>query len=477
MSSVHSRPIIESDGNNLALRRAIRLLKKLITKVTDIIIEGGLVAEELLDAIGSAVVQVLGLIGYPLTYLFTMPEIFKVFTGKPLPMSLPLIFVLHIILLIYSTYVLCYMPAVGMSFLSTESISFHVITALAIISYYRGVTTDPGSIPPTPEWEKDNVSKKQEGLRFCSREKKYKPDRTHYCSAIGRNVLKMDHYCPWLANCVGYFNHKFFLLFIVYASISTCWTTVSVAHLLAVSSAGLLTKANALSAAQVFFLTEGLCISSLISLILTPFTGFHLWLVANNKTTLEYCEKANSSVSYDFGIGFNFCQVFGYNPLFWFLPIQTVAGEGLVFDRRAVDPPSESVPVLAEESEDDESETKIRKELEAKVGIVSDPPGVAGRRGCCIRRWDVAPSSDSPLLGDEKSDGGLWDLFLCKCLEVNSFRSRLHTGFSNIVSGRDTPVDTTPGDTRVVTPDLIRDDRVTPTDPVIRTGDVTASPV
>ena len=411
MPAVHSRPVIESDGNNLALRRVIRVIKKLVSKVSNIIVEGGLITEELLDALGSAVVQLLGLIGYPISYMMSMPEIFNVFTGKALPTTLPLIFVLHIILLVYSTFVLCYMPAVGLSLSSAESISFHLITALAIISYYRGVTTDPGKIPDTPEWEKDNAEKKQEGLRFCNREKKWKPDRTHYCSALGRNVLKMDHYCPWLANCVGYFNHKFFLLFILYATTATGWTTISVAHLLAKSSAGLLAKGSSLSAAQVFFLTEGLCISSLISLILTPFAGFHVWLLGKNKTTLEYCEKAHSSTSYDFGIWHNFSQVFGYNPLFWFIPIQTAMGDGLKFAR----------------VEDDEDELRVIQHLESLTDEKE-------RETCCVRSWD-----DSPLIKPDGSTDSWWSRFLTTCVQIDAFRDRCGTGFTKILSGRSTP--------------------------------------
>jgi hypothetical protein len=39
--------------------------------------------------------------------------------------------------------------------------------------------------------------------RFCKKCVLPKPDRAHHCSLCQRCVLKMDHHCPWINNCVS----------------------------------------------------------------------------------------------------------------------------------------------------------------------------------------------------------------------------------------------------------------------------------
>jgi hypothetical protein len=37
------------------------------------------------------------------------------------------------------------------------------------------------------------------------------------CVTGGRCVLKMDHHCPWINNCVGHYNHAHFTAFLFWA--------------------------------------------------------------------------------------------------------------------------------------------------------------------------------------------------------------------------------------------------------------------
>jgi len=54
---------------------------------------------------------------------------------------------------------------------------------------------------------------------FCVRCTRWRPERSHHCRTCGKCVLRYDHHCPWIANCVGYKNHKNFVQFLFYATL------------------------------------------------------------------------------------------------------------------------------------------------------------------------------------------------------------------------------------------------------------------
>ncbi|KAF8933626.1 hypothetical protein BGZ47_010783 [Haplosporangium gracile] len=130
-------------------------------------------------------------------------------------------------------------------------------------SGYIHVTEDP-SAQSHPLW--------------CSKCQHIKPERAHHCRVCKRCVLKMDHHCPWVLNCVGQDNYKFFVLFIFYTSVHCIFILVSLIPLYMRSPDDTYTHQ-----AQVV----GMVIAGVFGFALVMFTITHARLILLNRTTIE----------------------------------------------------------------------------------------------------------------------------------------------------------------------------------------------
>jgi len=94
-----------------------------------------------------------------------------------------------------------------------------LVDSMVLWSYLLSLITPPGSPPAgwQPDAESGEGEPSPEKQNFCQKCSSFKPPRTHHCKICNKCVLKMDHHCPWINNCVGNNNHKYFLLFLIYA--------------------------------------------------------------------------------------------------------------------------------------------------------------------------------------------------------------------------------------------------------------------
>jgi len=230
----------------------------------------------------------------------------------------------------------------------TELVVFLCMTAMFVISYTRSILEDPGSIPDDDlQWQfgaarGDDAEvvpmemKKTGERRHCKWCGKFKPDRCHHCRVCRSCVLKMDHHCPWIYNCVGFANYKYFFLLLLYSLATTLFIILTMAESVkrCIDEAG-----TPFRTVFLVFLTETL--ASVMAFVLTVFGAFHIWLMLMGLTTIEFCEKqatkrdgerrSSGASAYHLGLCGNIRAVLGDNMLLWLLPCSPPSGDGLSF--------------------------------------------------------------------------------------------------------------------------------------------------
>ncbi|KAK4397374.1 putative protein S-acyltransferase 14 [Sesamum angolense] len=211
-------------------------------------------------------------------------------------------------------------------------ILFHFLLVMLLWSYFSVVFTDPGCVPPswTPALDEERgdtnpltlaefpADVENRRIRFCRKCNQFKPPRCHHCSVCGRCVLKMDHHCVWVVNCVGALNYKYFLLFLFYTFLETSLVGLSLLpDFIAFFSDGEISGTPGTLATSFLAFVLNLA----FSLSVLGFLIMHISLVAANTTTIEaYEKKTTLKWHYDLGRKRNFVQVFGTDKTYWFIP-------------------------------------------------------------------------------------------------------------------------------------------------------------
>ncbi|XP_053716162.1 palmitoyltransferase ZDHHC20-B isoform X2 [Synchiropus splendidus] len=286
---------------------------------------------------------------------------------------IPVVFIAMVVCWSYYAYVLklciCTISNIGEKV--AYLIFFHLFFVMFVWSYWKTIFTKPTNpskefcLPKAEKecYEKEERPESQQeilwraasslplytrtgagAIRYCDRCQVIKPDRCHHCSACDMCVLKMDHHCPWVNNCVGFSNYKFFILFLAYSLLYCLFIAATVLQYFIEFWTNERDPQAKFHVLFLFFVAAMFCIS-----ILSLFS-YHLWLVGKNRSTIEAFRAPVFRTGSDkngFSLGFrkNIAQVFGDQMRFWLFPVFTSQGDGLTFPTRLVNADVEQATV------------------------------------------------------------------------------------------------------------------------------------
>jgi hypothetical protein len=104
------------------------------------------------------------------------------------------------------------------------SILFALATSFSWYNLYKAAKIDPGVLKQNQDQMNQTILKLVEKNefsieQFCSACIIRKPLRSKHCSECDRCVAKFDHHCPWVDNCIGQNNIRYFVGFLFWTPI------------------------------------------------------------------------------------------------------------------------------------------------------------------------------------------------------------------------------------------------------------------
>ncbi|KAJ8249650.1 hypothetical protein COCON_G00228660 [Conger conger] len=113
---------------------------------------------------------------------------------------------------------------------STHALGVCRLRCCVLLFYNFGKSwkSDPGIIKASEEQKKKTIVELAETGSldlsiFCSTCLIRKPVRSKHCAVCNRCIAKFDHHCPWVGNCVGSGNHRYFMGYLFFLLCMICW--------------------------------------------------------------------------------------------------------------------------------------------------------------------------------------------------------------------------------------------------------------